>query len=77
MELSVFQQQSFVGWKRPREIFENRSLREGIEGGISQPTMLTTNPIDLVQDVTTDCSVVASLCAAAARAETGFENVRI
>jgi calpain-7 len=37
--------------------------------------MLTTKPIDLVQDVTTDCSVVASLCAALARNESGFENV--
>jgi calpain-7 len=77
MELSVFQKQIFVGWKRPREIFESRALREGIEGDISQPTMLTTNTIDLVQDVTTDCSVVASLCAAAVRAEAGFENVRV
>ena len=32
--------------------------------------------LDLVQDVTTDCSVVASLCAATARAERGYPRVR-
>lgn len=37
--------------------------------------MTATNEIDLVQDVTADCSVVASLCAVVARAGNGLEEV--
>jgi hypothetical protein len=37
--------------------------------------MTAANPIDLVQDVTTDCSVVASLCAGIARGERGYSKV--
>lgn len=37
--------------------------------------MIAENAIDLVQDITTDCSVVASLCAATARARKGHEKV--
>lgn len=33
--------------------------------------------VDLVQDVTSDCSVVASLCALTARVERGHSNVRL
>lgn len=33
--------------------------------------MTATTEIDLVQDITTDCSVVASLCAGTARAVKG------
>lgn len=46
-------------------------------GGIALPTMLPTEKIDLVQDITTDCSVVASLCAAVARSERGFPKVSV
>jgi calpain-7 len=44
---------------------------------LAAPTMEPTDKIDLVQDITTDCSVVASLCAAVARAERGFPTVSI
>ena len=37
--------------------------------------MVPLNEIDLVQDVTTDCSVVASLCAGIARALKGHGKV--
>lgn len=39
------------------------------------PTMITHGTMDLVQDVTADCSVVASLCAITARAERGHSEV--
>ena len=37
--------------------------------------MVNSKPMDLVQAITTDCSVVASLCAAAAREERGHHKV--
>lgn len=37
--------------------------------------MRAVNDIDLVQDITTDCSVVASLCAGTARALKGHGKV--
>lgn len=51
------QQEIFDGWKRPSEIFHDSGpeLYENI--------MVAQTDCDLVQDITTDCSVVASLCA--------------
>ena len=37
--------------------------------------MIASEKVDLVQDITTDCSVVASLCAVTARAERGHAKV--
>jgi hypothetical protein len=37
--------------------------------------MASSEAIDLVQDITTDCSVVASLCAGTARATKGHATV--
>lgn len=39
------------------------------------PTMIPHEAMDLVQDMTSDCSVVASFCAGAARAEAGHTKV--
>lgn len=36
---------------------------------------MTADDVDLVQDITTDCSVVASLCAGMARAAKGHGKV--
>ncbi|CAN8096490.1 unnamed protein product [Discula destructiva] len=51
------QNEIFAGWKRPAEIF-NDSGPELFEN-----IMVAKTDCDLVQDITTDCSVVASLCA--------------
>ncbi|KAI3395151.1 hypothetical protein diail_1703 [Diaporthe ilicicola] len=51
------QNEIFAGWKRPAEIF-NDSGPELFEN-----IMVAKTNSDLVQDITTDCSVVASLCA--------------
>lgn len=39
------------------------------------PTMFVSTKTDLVQDVLTDCSVVASLCATTSRLERGLDKV--
>lgn len=51
------QQEIFDGWKRPADIFRDSGpeLYENI--------MVARTDCDLVQDITTDCSVIASLCA--------------
>ncbi|KAI4092102.1 MAG: hypothetical protein LQ339_007998 [Xanthoria mediterranea] len=62
--LSPTQLAVFDGWKRPEEIL-----------GSSITTMNAKQNLDLVQDVTSDCSVVASLCASSARAEKGHPAI--
>ncbi|KAK9365485.1 hypothetical protein V1509DRAFT_633066 [Lipomyces kononenkoae] len=52
LPLSKSQMQFFSAWKRPRDIFGNDFTLLG-EGGS-----------DLIQDVLSDCSVIASLCSA-------------
>nr|KMM70327.1 PALB protein [Coccidioides posadasii RMSCC 3488] len=67
--LSASQQQMFDGWKRPSEIFtEARKEDRDI-------LMMSKNPMDLVQDVTTDCSVVASLCAGVSQDVRGYPQL--
>ncbi|KAI1769218.1 cysteine proteinase [Hypoxylon sp. FL1150] len=53
--LSERQRDVFSGWKRPRDIV-------GADGG-EDSLMEAQHDFDLVQDITTDCSLVASLCA--------------
>lgn len=71
--LSDIQQKALAGWKRPEEALRVDS--GGQNGAVVTPTMRASGKIDLVQDVTADCSVVASLCAGVARAEEGFGKV--
>ncbi|KAK2630138.1 hypothetical protein QTJ16_000958 [Diplocarpon rosae] len=65
LKLSECQIDNFDGWKRPDELFPQLRVSP----------MEVLPKIDLVQDITTDCSVVASLCAATARAEKGYGNL--
>ena len=60
LSLSPEQGKAFMGWKRPRDLLAE-DVAPG-DGDPAEPTMLPTEPMDLVQDVTSDCSVVASLC---------------
>ena len=64
--LSAVQLEVFDAWRRPKELLEARC-----------PTMLANGRVDLVQDITTDCSVVASLCAVTARSERVNTNVML
>lgn len=77
LRLSVSQQEIFNGWQRPDNVLPPLTLpKDGIAPGTGLK-MKTQSGIDLVQDVTSDCSVVASLCVVTVRAERGHSNVRI
>lgn len=61
LELSNAQKVIFAGWRRLLD------THGSVDGPANEP--------DLVQDITTDCSVVASLCAGVARAKKGHAKV--
>ncbi|KAL4907540.1 calpain-like protease palB [Aspergillus multicolor] len=69
LHLSSLQREIFAGWKRPHELL-SRQLSD--EETLLTPVMFVSGNIDLVQDVLTDCSVVASLCATTSRSERGL-----
>ncbi|KIX01865.1 uncharacterized protein Z518_09592 [Rhinocladiella mackenziei CBS 650.93] len=75
LPLSSTQLESFAGWKRPREALQ--SIRAQPNGQIvpSEAVMHLESEMDLVQDMTSDCSVVASLCAGTARMEHGHSRI--
>ena len=75
MELSDAQREIFAGWRRPHETFGRPPETQLQEISRDEFSMTTVNEIDLVQDITTDCSVVASLCAGTARAFKGHETL--
>ncbi|KAL1897658.1 cysteine protease [Sporothrix stenoceras] len=63
--MSSEQKEIFTGWKRPDELFAEPATDDKKAGdtGSKDRFMLAKDEPDLVQDITTDCSVVASLCA--------------
>lgn len=70
--LSAVQLEIFDAWRRPKELLE-----QSFSTPACCPSMLANGKVDLVQDITTDCSVVASLCAVTARSERGNTNVMV
>lgn len=72
LSLSSTQIESFAGWKRPIEAL---AMLPGSGNASHEPFMDRRGKVDLVQDLTSDCSVVASLCAASARADQGHTKV--
>ena len=70
--LSETQLEVFDRWRRPDDIVGASDDRKS-----SSPAMATDGRVDLVQDVTSDCSVVASLCAVTSREERGHSNARL
>lgn len=74
MSISAEQGMTFAGWQRPYEALSHH-YTDGSQEEHVEPTMLPVRTIDLVQDVAADCSVVASLCAAVARPQDGFNQV--
>jgi hypothetical protein len=78
LSLSAIQLESFDGWKRPHEALPSvHSDGNAQEGPGEGAVMHLSVPMDLVQDMTSDCSVVASLCALTSRTERGFPKVRL
>ncbi|OBR13862.1 PALB protein [Colletotrichum higginsianum IMI 349063] len=65
--MSPRQQSILEGWKRPVE--------QAREETVDRDFMASDSDCDLVQDVTTDCSVVASLCAAMKILQRGRQSV--
>ncbi|EPE36102.1 Cysteine proteinase [Glarea lozoyensis ATCC 20868] len=67
LKLSESQEEIFAGWKRPAALLEDPKS-DGESTNVDDLLMTSgRDDIDLVQDITTDCSVVASLCAGTAR----------
>lgn len=75
LQLSALQLESFGGWKRPKEALAGIEIIRDGQKLPNDPTMESADRIDLVQDMTSDCSVVASLCAGSSRAERGHPKV--
>ena len=75
LQLSSLQLESFAGWKRPREALGSIEIVRDGEKLPNTPTMAPLRKVDLVQDLTSDCSVVASLCAGTATVERGHPRV--
>ena len=69
--LSATQSDVFHSWRRPRELLEQDPP------ATARCSAMLAHGNDLVQDITTDCSVVASLCAASARSERGYADVEL
>ena len=72
--MSARQREALAGWKRPRELFE--APHGGAVPKSNEDLMCAKDDIDLVQDITTDCSVVASLCAAMKQLRPGDQSAR-
>ena len=76
LALSDEHEESFGGWRRPTEALRLLTTGKDITPSLLVPTMKRFGEkVDLVQDLTSDCSVVASLCAGSARAERGHPKV--
>ncbi|CAP91406.1 Calpain-like protease palB/RIM13 [Penicillium chrysogenum] len=71
LHLSECQREIFAGWKRPHDLLQTMNTAKQ-PYDIINPAMSASGETDLVQDVLTDCSVVASLCATTARSERGL-----
>jgi calpain-7 len=74
LRLSKQQLESFDCWARAAVALPPPAMEISI---LAQPTLTMRSPfpVDLVQDVASDCSVVASLCALAAREERGHPTL--
>ncbi len=77
LKLSDVQLEIFHGWRRPDEALPPHKPQMSSLAANSGPTMIADQKIDLIQGVTTDCSVVASLCAVTARASHDHPKVNL
>ncbi|KIW92283.1 uncharacterized protein Z519_07267 [Cladophialophora bantiana CBS 173.52] len=75
LPLSPGQLESFDGWRRPQQALPSVHSNLNGQNGSSGALMHLPEPMDLVQDMTSDCSVVASLCALTSRVERGFPKI--
>ena len=68
LSLSAAQQDVFDGWKRPQNLSSSRNALDSSKNKHPRPS-------DLVQDIITDCSVVASLCVVVAKSVHGSTDI--
>ncbi|KAJ5893303.1 Peptidase C2 calpain domain III, partial [Penicillium taxi] len=73
LHISEFQGSIFAGWKRPAELLRTMNGHELLQA--IEPVISVAGTTDFVQDLLTDCSVVASLCAIRSRFERGLGNL--
>jgi len=73
--MSARQREVLAGWKRPSELFSG--LWQHIALKPEESLMRAKSYSDLVQDITTDCSVVASLCAAMKQMQPGDRSASL
>lgn len=74
-QFSDLQLEVFDSWQRPNEIIPQSNPVSPQEDRNRELAGALPARVDLVQDLTTDCSVVASLCASTARSERGHPKV--
>lgn len=72
--LSETQMASLDGWKRPEDALPPPTKHTS-DSTPPPVTMHINAAVDIVQDAATDCSVVASMCTALARAQRGHARV--
>jgi hypothetical protein len=75
LPLSPDQLETFGGWKRADDAISSSDHRTDDQSSSNEVVMHSNEPMDLVQDLTSDCSVVASLCACTSRVERGHPKV--
>lgn len=75
-KFSNAQMEIFNEWVRPKdEAMPIDDMPSGERSEEPELPIIAQNKIDLVQDMTSDCSIVASLCAIIARAERSYDGV--
>ncbi|KAK4936311.1 cysteine protease [Elasticomyces elasticus] len=75
LALSSTQLATFDGWKRSQDALAAIQHQANGQPTQIESTMHIPDSMDLVQDLTSDCSVVASLCAGTSRAERGHPKI--
>ncbi|KAK5199331.1 cysteine protease [Exophiala xenobiotica] len=75
LPLSPDQLETFGGWKRADDAISSSDHRTDDQSSSNEVVMHSNQPMDLVQDLTSDCSVVASLCACTSRVERGHPKI--
>jgi calpain-7 len=75
LKLTPHQMEYLDGWKRAHEALPPPSMAAPDQPELKLRMTVPLKGIDLVQDAVSDCSVVASLCAATSRGEKGHSKV--
>ncbi|KAL6242771.1 cysteine protease [Rhinocladiella similis] len=75
LPLSSEQLETFGGWKRAEDAISSINNITTEQRSPFKPMMHADEPMDLVQDLTSDCSVVASLCAGVSRVQAGHPKI--